>query len=64
MNKTVFNLIHNWQEGLRAGVICKQKYRRDVLVIYRDNAETPNLAPDKEYDETLKLTLEVIIQTQ
>ena len=59
-NVIQFNFIQ-WQEGLRAGVICKQKYRRDVHVIDKENAEARNLVPDKDYDDTLKLTLEVLL---
>ena len=67
---TVNNIMNfrQWrQEGLRAGVICKEKYRRDVHAIYNgDNhsnihIHSEHLALDKDYDETLKLTLDVIL---
>lgn len=48
------------QEGLKVGVICKQKFRRDVYAVVRtDDDVAPHSALEKEFNEILKLTLSV-----
>jgi len=52
---SIRQLMHEFKEGLKVGVICKQKYRRDVRAIVPDSED--NSALEKEFNETLKLTL-------
>lgn len=48
------------QEGLKVGVICKQKYRRDVhSVMPTDYDVSLHNALEKEFNDILKLTLGV-----
>lgn len=46
------------------GVICKQKFRRDVHAVVQTNDDVaPHSALEKEFNEILKLTLSVSANT-
>lgn len=59
---SIRQLMQEFKEGLKVGVICKQKYRRDVhSVMPTDYDVSLHNALEKEFNDILKLTLGVYL---
>lgn len=59
-NKELNSRSYDLQEGLKVGVICKQKYRRDVHSVMPTHCDvTLHNGLEKEFNDILKLTLNV-----